>query len=121
MRASLIQAFSSLSRGETVPFSRFPQEWLDEMLSEGGVTSIVRGSHKSLRVVSKAAFDVYLRSKGLQPDMLEETAALFASPPASRAQQEAVNCLKLNQGIFLRITILVSSNRIRSGCLPPKY
>ena len=87
MRASLIQAFASLSRGESVPFSRFPPEWLDEMLSEGGVTCIVRGSHKSLRVVSKAAFDVYLRSKGLQPDMLEETAGLFASPPASRAQQ----------------------------------
>ena len=35
MRASLIQAFAALRQGETLPFSRFPAEWSDEMLSEG--------------------------------------------------------------------------------------
>ncbi len=87
MRASLIQAFAALRQGETIPFSRFPADWAEEMLSEGGVTSIVRGSRKSLKVISRAAFDVYLRSKGLQPDQLGEAADLFAAPPPSRAQQ----------------------------------
>ena len=87
MRASLIQAFAALRQGETIPFSRFPADWAEEMLSEGGVTSIVRGSRKSLKVISRAAFDVYLRSKGLQPDQLGETADLFAAPPPFRAQQ----------------------------------
>ena len=86
MRASLIQAFAALRQGETLPFSRFPAEWSDEMLSEGGVSSIVRGSRKSLKVVSRAAFDVFLRSKGLQPDKLEETAAVLSGAD-SRAQQ----------------------------------
>ena len=86
MNASLIQAFALLCGGETVPFSRFPPEWLDEMLSEDGVTSIVRGSHKSLRVVSRAAFAVYLRSKGLQPDKLGETLSVLSGAD-SRAKQ----------------------------------
>ena len=86
MRASLIQAFAALRQGETVPFSRFPTEWLDEILSEGGVTSIVRGSRKSLKVISRAAFDVYLRSKGLQPDKLGETLSVLSGAD-SRAQQ----------------------------------
>ena len=78
MRATLIQAFLALREGETVPFSRFPAAWVEEMLLEGGVTSIVRGSRKSLKVISRAAFDVYLRSKNLQPDRLEETAAVLS-------------------------------------------
>ena len=86
MRASLIQAFATLRQGETVPFSRFPAEWVDELLSEGGVSSIVRGSRKSLKVVSRAAFDVYLRSKGLQPERLEETVEVLSGAD-SRAQQ----------------------------------
>jgi len=86
MRATLIQAFAALRKGETVPFSRFPSDWAEEMLLEGGVASIVRGSQKSLKVVSRAAFDVYLRSKGLQPDKLEETAAVL-SGASSRSEQ----------------------------------
>jgi len=78
MRATLIGAFLALRQGETVPFSRFPAAWVEEMLLEGGVTSIVRGSRKSLKVISRAAFDVYLRSKNLQPDRLEETAAVLS-------------------------------------------
>ena len=78
MRATLIGAFLALRQGETVPFSRFPAALLEEMLQEGGVTSIVRGSRKSLKVISRAAFDVYLRSKNLQPDRLEETAAVLS-------------------------------------------
>ena len=86
MRATLIQVFAALRQGETVPFSRFPVDWAEEMLQEGGVASIVRGSQKSLKVVSRAAFDVYLRSKGLQPDKLEETAAVL-SGASSRSEQ----------------------------------
>lgn len=86
MRATLIQAFAALRQGETVPFSRFPVDWAEEMLLEGGVASIVRGSQKSLKVVSRAAFDVYLRSKGLPPDKLEETAAVL-SGASSRSEQ----------------------------------
>ena len=86
MRAVLIQAFAALRQGETVPFSRFPSDWTEEMLLEGGVTSIVRGSRKSLKVISKAAFDVYLRSKGLQPDKLKETVDAL-SVAESRASQ----------------------------------
>lgn len=73
MKASLIEAFSSLRRGETVPASRFPAELAHEMLAEGGVSRIVRGSRQSLKVVSLRAFDVFLRSQGLQPDALQET------------------------------------------------
>lgn len=86
MRASLIQAFAALRKGETVPFSRFPMDWAEEMLAEGGVASIVRGSRKSLKVVSRAAFDVYLRSKGLQPEKLEETVEVLSGAD-SRAHQ----------------------------------
>ena len=84
MKAATLQALSSLHMGEAVPSSALPPEWLAELLAEGGVSSIVRGTRHSLRVVSRAAFDVFLRSKGLQPDLLVETADLFASPPASR-------------------------------------
>lgn len=86
MKAALIQKFAALRQGETVPFSHFPADWVEEMLLEGGVTSIVRGSRKSLKVISRAAFDVYLRSKGLQPDRLKETAEAL-SGAASRASQ----------------------------------
>ena len=86
MRASLIQAFATLRQGETVPFSRFPADCAEEMLSEGGVASIVRGSRKSLKVVSRAAFDVYLLSKGLRPEKLEETIDVLSNA-ASRAEQ----------------------------------
>ena len=86
MRASLIQAFALLREGETVAFSRFPSDVVDELLLEGGVSSIVRGSRKSLKVVSRAAFDVYLRSKGLQPDKLQETVAVLSGAD-SRASQ----------------------------------
>lgn len=86
MKVSLIQAFATMRQGETVPFSRFPAEWVDELLSEGGVSSIVRGSRKSLKVVSRAAFDVYLLSKGLQPEKLEETVEVLSGAD-SRAQQ----------------------------------
>ena len=86
MRATLIQAFAVLRQGETVPFSRFPADCVEEMLAEGGVASIVRGSRKSLKVISKAAFDVYLRSKGLRPDKLEETVEVL-SEASSRASQ----------------------------------
>lgn len=73
MKASLIEAFSSLRRGETIPASRFPAELAHEMLAEGGVSRIVRGSRQSLKVVSLRAFDVFLRSQGLRPDALQET------------------------------------------------
>lgn len=86
MRATLVQAFAALRQGETVPFSRFPADWVEEMIVEGGVTSIVRGSRKSLKVISRAAYDVYLRSKGLQPDKLEETVAVLSGAD-SRASQ----------------------------------
>ena len=85
MKATTLQALSSLHMGEAVPSSALPPEWLAEILSDGGVSSIVRGRRHSLRVVSRAAFDVFLRSKGLQPDLLGEAAGLFAAPPPSRA------------------------------------
>lgn len=88
MRATLIQAFAALRQGETVPFSRFPSDWVEEMIVEGGVTSIVRGSRKSLKVISRAAFDVYLRSKGLQPDKLEETVAVLSGADSRAAQAQ---------------------------------
>lgn len=86
MKATLVQAFAALRQRETVPFSRFPADWVDEMLLEGGVTSIVRGSRKSLKVISKAAFDVYLRSKGLQPEKLEETVVVLSGADSRGAQ-----------------------------------
>ena len=86
MRATLVQAFAQLREGETVPFSRFPSDVVNDLLLEGGVASIVRGSRKSLKVVSRAAFDVYLRIRGLQPDKLQETAAVLSGPD-SRASQ----------------------------------
>ena len=86
MRASLVQVFAALRQGETVPFSRFPADWVEEMLLEGGVSSIVRGSRKSLKVVSRAAFDVYLRSKGLQPDKLDETVAVLSGADTRASQ-----------------------------------
>ena len=86
MRTTLIQALASLRQGETVPFSRFPSDWAEEMLLEGGLASIVKGSRKSLKVVSRAAFDVYLLSKGLQPNKLAETVSVL-SGAESRASQ----------------------------------
>ena len=73
MKTGLIQAFAALRRGETVPSSRFPSDLAAELLGEGGVTCIVHGSRKSLKVVSLRAFDVYLCGKGLQPKQLQET------------------------------------------------
>ncbi len=73
MKTGLIQAFAALRRGETVPSSRFTSDLEAELLGEGGVTSIVHGSRKSLKVVSPRAFDVYLCGKGLQPKQLQET------------------------------------------------
>ena len=86
MKASLVQALAALRQGETVPFSRFPAPWTEEMLLDGGVSSIVRGSRKSLKVVSRFSFDIYLRSKGLQPDRLEETADVLSGADSRSSQ-----------------------------------
>ena len=86
MRVSLIQALAALRSGETVPFSRFPEDWAEEMLAEGCLSSIVRGSRKSLKVRSLRAFDVFLRSKGLQPEQLEVTVGVMSEPTTRAAQ-----------------------------------
>ena len=86
MKATLIQALAALYQGETVPSGRIPADWSEELIAEGGVRSIVRGSRMSLKVVSMAAYDVFLRSKGLQPEKLEETVDALRRPE-SRAEQ----------------------------------
>ena len=86
MKASLIQAFASLHSGETVPSGRFPSDLAAELLAEGGVASIVHGSRTAMRVVSMRAFDVFLRSKGLQPDQLQETMEVLSEPTTRAAQ-----------------------------------
>ena len=86
MKASLIQALAALRRGETIPFSRFPEDWAEELLAEGCLSSIVHGSRKSLKVRSLRAFDVFLRSKGLQPDQLRETMEALSEPTTRAAQ-----------------------------------
>ena len=86
MKASLIQALAALHRGETIPFSRFPEDWAEELLAEGCLSSIVHGSRKSLKVRSLRAFDVFLRSKGLQPDQLQETVEVLSAPKTRAIQ-----------------------------------
>lgn len=86
MKASLIQAFALLRGGETVPSGRFPSELAAELLAEGGVASIVHGSRTSMKVVSMRAFDVFLRSQGLQPDQLQETVEVLSGPMTRAAQ-----------------------------------
>ena len=86
MKASLIQALANLRKGETIPYSRFPVDWAEELLAEGCVSSIVHGSRKSLKVRSLRAFDVFLRSKGLQPDQLQETMEVLSEPMTRAAQ-----------------------------------
>lgn len=86
MKASLIQALASLRDGETVPSGRFPTDLTAELLAEGGVASIVHGSRTSLKVVSMRAFDVFLRSQGLQPDQLQETVEVLSEPTTRAAQ-----------------------------------
>lgn len=86
MKASLIQALASLRSGETVPSGRFPADLTAELLAEGGVASIIHGSRTSLKVVSMRAFDVFLRSQGLQPDQLQETAEVLSEPTTRAAQ-----------------------------------
>lgn len=86
MKASLIQAFASLRSGETVPSGRFPADLTAELLAEGGVASIIHGSRTSMKVVSMRAFDVFLRSQGLQPDQLQETAEVLSEPTTRAAQ-----------------------------------
>ena len=86
MKTSEIQVMAALKRGETVPLSRFSEPMVREILSEGGVGTVIHGSRKSLRVVSPRAYDVFLRSKGLQPDALQDTLDLFTTTPATRAE-----------------------------------
>ena len=86
MKTGLIQALSALRRGETVPFSRFPKDWAEDLLAEGCLSSIVHGSRKSLKVRSLRAFDVFLRSKSLQPEKLEETVEVLSEPTTRAAQ-----------------------------------
>ena len=86
MKANLIQAFASLRNGETVPSGRFPSDLAAELLAEGGVASIVHGSRTSLKVVSMRAFDVFLRSQGLQPDQLQETMDVLSESTTRAAQ-----------------------------------
>jgi len=90
MKASLIQAFTALRRGETIPSSRFPEDWADELLSEGCLSSIVHGSRKSLKVRSLRSFDVFLRSKGLNPDLLHETMEVLSEPTSRSALVQAL-------------------------------
>lgn len=85
MKTGLIHAFAALRRGETVPSSRFPSDLAAELLGEGGVTCIVHGSRKSLKVVSLRAFDAYLCGKGLQPKQLQETLEVLGTAD-SRAE-----------------------------------
>lgn len=86
MRAGLIQALSSLRSVETVPCSRIPSDFAAELLEDGGATTIVRGSRRSLKILSLRAFDIFLRSKGFEPEALQETLDLF-NEPDSRAEQ----------------------------------
>ena len=86
MKVGLIQALAALRRGETIPFSRFPEEWAEELLAEGCLSSIVHGSRKSLKVRSLRAFDVFLRSKSLQPEQLDETVEVLSEPTTRAAQ-----------------------------------
>ena len=86
MKACLIQALASLRSGETVPSGRFPADLTAELLAEGGVASISHGSRTSMKVVSMRAFDVFLRSQGLQPDQLQETAEVLSEPTTRAAQ-----------------------------------
>ena len=86
MKVGLIQALAALRRGETIPFSRFPEEWAEELLAEGCLSSIVHGSRKSLKVRSLRAFDVFLRSKSLQPEQLDETLEVLSEPTTRAAQ-----------------------------------
>lgn len=86
MKVGLIQALAALRRGETIPFSRFPEEWAEELLAEGCLSSIVHGSRKSLKVRSLRAFDVFLRSKNLQPEQLDETLEVLSEPKTRAAQ-----------------------------------
>lgn len=86
MKAGLIQALAALRRGETIPFSRFPEEWAEELLAEGYLSCIVHGSRKSLKVRSLRAFDVFLRSKSLQPEQLDETVEVLSEPTTRAAQ-----------------------------------
>lgn len=86
MKAILIQALASLRSGETVPSGRFPADLTAELLAEGGVASISHGSRTSMKVVSMRAFDVFLRSQGLQPDQLQETAEVLSEPTTRAAQ-----------------------------------
>ena len=72
MKAIEIQCLKALRDGETVPFGRLSEDFALEMLAEGGVGSIIRGSKKSLKVQSLRAFDVFLRSKGVQPELLQD-------------------------------------------------
>ena len=86
MNAGLVKALASLRLGETVPFSQLPEEWVEELLAEGYVSSIVHGSRKSLKARSLRAFDVFIRSKGLNPNQLQETVEVL-SEPTTRAVQ----------------------------------
>ena len=97
MKASLIQALSALRRGETIPFSRFPEDWAEELLAEGCLSSIVHGTRKSLKVRSLRTFDVFLRSKGLQPDLLQETVEVLSEPTTRAAQVQLLGDSKAAQ------------------------
>ncbi|MBO4585102.1 MAG: hypothetical protein J5675_00680 [Bacteroidales bacterium] len=77
---------ATLHRGETIPFSRIPEDWAEELLAEGCLSSIVHGSRKSLKVSSLRAYDIFLRSKGLQPDQLQETVEVLAERTTRAAQ-----------------------------------
>lgn len=95
MKTSDIQNFCALHRGETVPKSVFTEDLSAELLSEGGVTRIVRGTRQSLKVVSPRAFEVFLRSKGLHPEQLDQAPDLFDAPVSRAAQVQLLGDSKV--------------------------
>lgn len=82
----VLEVFLVLRSGSTVPLSRVPEELAEELLADGLVATVVRGSRRSMKLVSPGAFDAYLRGRSLDPRKLEETLDAL-SQPVSRAVQ----------------------------------
>ncbi len=58
--ASLIRKFQALAGGQTVPASQLRGSWVDDMLMDGVLVIVTRGSRKSLRALDRPTFLQYL-------------------------------------------------------------
>ena len=83
---SLIKKLIRLSKGETLPSSELKGDLFEQMLTDGILVAITRGSRKSFRAIDEESFNTYIKSH-LDIRELDDYYMLISQDEINRAEQ----------------------------------